>query len=147
MSGYSLRDFMSKHEGLVYPRVLTPGRLRLMRTESLKDLLREFPDTDHLWDFNDLIKTEDTIRQSILKESSVDLLTQLARVQGLLGNLHDTAATLALAKELLTTQNLTGTKAEIKLFLEQGRFFTLSMNPPQSLVYFSKAWTLAQDLK
>jgi tetratricopeptide (TPR) repeat protein len=118
-----------------------------VRTESLRDLLSEFPDPDGTWDFEDLGRTEDSLRQNILRSANVDSLTQLARVQGLKGDLSGTTATLLQAKELLDQTSQTGSKSEVRLLMEQGRFYSLSMNPPQSQTYFSKAWELATSLK
>lgn len=121
-----------------------------MRTESLRDLLSQFPDVDGFWDFDDLIRTEDNIRQLLSKEEPsqspkmVDYLTQLARVQGLQGKLTEAGATLLLAKELISKHSSSlMVRSEIRFLIEQGRFFSLSMSPSQSLASFEKAWNQA----
>jgi tetratricopeptide (TPR) repeat protein len=121
-----------------------------MRIESLRDLLSQFPDVDGFWNFDDLTQTETIIKEQLDAEKManstrlVELLTQLARVQGLLGKLTDAGATLLLANDLLGKHHEGGPlRAKIRFLIEQGRFFGLSMNSHQSLAYFAKAWELA----
>lgn len=124
-----------------------------MRIESLRDLLSQFPDIDGFWNFDNLPQTEAKIRAALSIEERagspklVELLTQLARVQGLSGNLTESAATLLLANDLLSKHNEEGAeRARVRFLIEKGRFFGLSMNPPQSLAYFSKAWESSSAL-
>src|SRR4051812_5976483 len=121
-----------------------------MRTESLRDLLSQFPDIDGFWNFDDLIETENKIREQLTDEKRanspklVELLTLLARVQGLSGKLSEAGATLLLANDLLSKHSEEGVnRARVRFLIEQGRFFGLSMNPSQSIAYFLKAWELA----
>jgi tetratricopeptide (TPR) repeat protein len=123
-----------------------------MRLEGLRDLLSQFPDVDGFWDSDDLGKTENLIREKLPTEGqpwgpeSIVMLTLLARAQGLQGKLSDAGGLLIQVRDLLNKNNLTKSQAEVRFFLEQGRFFGLSMNPPQSLLYFTQAWDLAASL-
>jgi tetratricopeptide (TPR) repeat protein len=123
-----------------------------MRTESLRDLLSQFPDIDGQWNFEDLPSTEAKVRELLAAEQPdspkvPELLTQLARVQGLLGKLNEAGATLLLAKDLLAKDEAAPkSRAQVRFLIEQGRFFGLSMNPAQSVPYFSRAWELAVQL-
>lgn len=128
-----------------------------MRTESLHELLSQYPDIDDLWDFNDLGKTEIKIHEQLAHMTSTEelsqspkraeLLTQLARLQGLQGKLQEAEATLLLTKELLPEGHAQAfARAELRYLIEQGRFFSLSMNSYQSLKYFEMAWQEAVKL-
>jgi tetratricopeptide (TPR) repeat protein len=124
-----------------------------MRVESLRDLLSQFPDIDGYWNNNDLPQTESKINGLLAEEPQVpgakrvELLTQLARVQGLTGKLTEAGATLLLATDLLSRLSENDSKrAKVRFLIEQGRFFGLSMNPSQSINYFSKAWELSSLL-
>jgi tetratricopeptide (TPR) repeat protein len=121
-----------------------------MRIENLRDLLSQLADVDG--PSEDLSQSEIKIRESLMLEDRagspqrVELLTQLARVQGLLGKLTEAGATLLLANEALSKHSEPGSeRAKVKFLIEQGRFFGLSMNPSQSLSYFAKAWELASQ--
>lgn len=127
-----------------------------MRVEGLRDLLSQFPDVDGFWDSDDLVKTENLIREKLPAENlpegpqwnpaSIEMLTLLARVQALQGKLSDAGGTLIQVRELLTKNGANKTRAEVRFFLEQGRYFGLSMNPPQSILYSTQAWELAASL-
>ena len=124
-----------------------------MRIESLRDLLSQFPDIDGFWDVDDIPGTENKIREALAVEEAnwspklVELLTQLARVQGLAGKLSEAGATLLLVGEHISKHDEPGMdRVKIRFLIEQGRFFGLSMNPPQALSYFAKAWDLASKL-
>ncbi len=124
-----------------------------MRIESLRDLLAQFPDIDGFWDFEDLEKTENRIREKLVVEDGawnpqrVEHLSQLARVQGLRDRLPDAGATLLIAADLLIKHsNPVNKRAQVRFLIEQGRFFSLSMNSTQSRLHFSKAWEKAQEL-
>ncbi|MDZ4676731.1 MAG: hypothetical protein SGI74_04400 [Oligoflexia bacterium] len=124
-----------------------------MRVESLRDLLSQFPDVDGLWDFGDILTTEFKIRevlppteQEVWDLRSLELLIQLARVQGLQGKLSEVGATLLQARDLISKSDTKTTKrAEVRFLIEQGRFFALSMNPSQALTHFTKALNLAAE--
>lgn len=123
-----------------------------MRIESLRDLLNQFPDIDHFWNFDDYLQTEGVIRQLLPKEerdwapSNIENLTQLARVQGLQFKLSEAGSTLLQIQEImLKNENQISDRAKIRFNIEQGRFFALSMSSVQSLKHFSKAWDLAQQ--
>src|SRR5690242_8180896 len=124
-----------------------------MRIESLRDLLSQFPDTDGFWNFDDLAQTENQIKDLVSAAEKVggpkliELLTQLARVQGLAGKLNEAGATLLQANNLLSQQTTEDVgRAKIRYLIEQGRFFGLSMKPSQAIAYFLKAWEDAEPL-
>ncbi len=118
-----------------------------MRIESFPVLLSQFPDLDGLWDFDDLQRTEFEITQRLPKEGegwnsqALELLSQKARVQGLLGKLPETNATLTKLKTLLAEQNepQKNQRAQIRFFIEQGRFLGLSMSKSHSIAFFAQA--------
>ena len=112
--------------------------------------MSQFPDIDGFWDFDDLPSTEVKIKDLVESETasgvsrSVELITQLARVQGLQRKISEARATLLLAKDPITKHaGDTNARAEIRFSIEQGRLFGLSMTPAQSLAYFEKAWNEA----
>lgn len=123
-----------------------------MRIEGLRDHLSQFPDIDGFWNFEDFSETESKIRVLLSQEEHsrsprlVELLTQLARVQGLQDKLPEAGATLLLAKDLISKQDAKVDRTEMRFLIEQGRFFGLSMNPAQSLAYFEKAWEASLKL-
>jgi len=124
-----------------------------VRIEGLRDLLSQFPDIDGLWESENLPITEARIKEALAADGEspgpkrVELLCQLARVQGLSGKLPEAGATLLLASEHLARHYEPGVeRARVRFLIEQGRFFGLSMNPSQSLTYFLKAWEGALQL-
>ncbi len=123
-----------------------------MRIESLSDLLGQFPDIDGFWNFEDLPSTQAKI-QSLLPEDSsswtakdLEVLTQLARVQSLQGNLSMARATLDQAqKKIVELEGPTRLRPEIRCLLEQGRVLCAQMTPSKAQNYFSQAWSLSAN--
>jgi tetratricopeptide (TPR) repeat protein len=76
----------------------------------------------------------------------IELLTQLARVQGLQGKLPEAAKSLEAAQALLNDANETyHAAAKIRFLLESGRLFILNRTPSQARPMFFEAWTLASN--
>jgi tetratricopeptide (TPR) repeat protein len=108
----------------------------------MPDRLRRF------WDFDDLDATERRFREQLEREPDdagrAEVLTQLARVQGLRGDFD--------ACELLVTQaeSLAGASAiaDVRIQLERGRKLRSSGDAPASLPLFESAFddALANEL-
>ncbi|MGE3681395.1 MAG: hypothetical protein AB7G93_06685 [Bdellovibrionales bacterium] len=124
-----------------------------MRIESLHDALAYFPDIDGFWDKFTLPETEYQIRLRLPQdrpqeggENTVSLLTQLARVQALSGNLAEARATLDQAQQMLAElKSAPDAVAQIRWLLEQGRVLCLSMSPSKANDFFVRAWTLGTE--
>src|SRR5579883_412461 len=102
------------------------------------------PDFDPLWDYEHPAQTEAAFRQLLPQaEASGDasyhlqLLTQIARVQGLQRRFDDAHATLdAVAARLSDDLAL----ARVRYLLERGRVFNSSGQPETSLALFQQAY-------
>jgi hypothetical protein len=105
-------------------------------------------DFDALWNYDDPAATEQQFR-ALLPHAARDddrslhaqLLTQLARAEGLQRKFADAHATLDTAQKLLTST--LGT-ARIRYLLERGRVFNTSQQPEQARLLFQAAWELAR---
>lgn len=103
-------------------------------------------DFDQLWNFDDPAGTEAKFR-AWLPEVAADsgrhaeLLTQIARTQGLQRQFEAAHATLDKAERLLTPAL---TRARIRLLLERGRVFNSSGQPDRAQPLFLEAWEVAQ---
>ncbi len=116
-----------------------------MRIESLRDLHGNFPDYDGYWNSDDLMATEIKIRE--LSATSPEALAQLARVQGLQGNLSGARETIELArKAIFESGQPVDKRSELRWNLEQGRILCLMMTPAKALNFFTSAWLQAQEL-
>src|SRR5262249_19421862 len=106
--------------------------------------LQEF---DKLWDYDDPVGTELKFR-SLLPEAEAagdtaliaELLTQIARTQGLQRDFEGAAATLEQAKPLLES---VGPRARVRWLLEHGRVLNSSGKPAEARPDFVEAWNLA----
>jgi tetratricopeptide (TPR) repeat protein len=122
-----------------------------MRIESLHDALSFFPDIDGFWQSESLEESESQILSKLppnwateWTSQSVELLTQLARVQGLRGNLPMARATLDQARQMIATSTKDlDPKVEVRWLLEQGRMLCLGMSPVKAQDMFDQAWTQA----
>src|SRR6476620_2648798 len=124
-----------------------------MRIESLRGLHGQFPDIDGFWHFDDLMKTEITIREGLPRTGmpwtpkDVEHLTQLARVQGLQGDLMGAKVTLENALEMIgKLEEKDRVRPVIRYSLELGRIHCLSMTPAKAQNALSHALKLAQEL-
>lgn len=101
-------------------------------------------DFDAMWDYSQPEQTEQQFR-SLLEQarSSEDpeylpqLLTQIARAQGLQGNFEAAHQTL---DEVQTSLNGTMIVAEIRYYLERGRVFRSSSKVEEAIPLFLRAW-------
>jgi tetratricopeptide (TPR) repeat protein len=113
------------------------------RTETL-----ELPDFNAMWDFDNPALTEARFRE-ILPEAGksgdagyyAELLTQIARAEGLQRKFEEAHATLDSAYAAIPDTNST---AMVRYLLERGRVYNSSGDPGASREYFLKAYDLAQ---
>ena len=102
-------------------------------------------DFDDLWDYNDPEATERKLR-GLLPSAAGDasyhaqLLTQIARAQGLQRKFDEAHRTLDEAQSLLTDDLA---QARIRYLLERGRVFNSSKHREQARPLFLEAWELA----
>ena len=106
------------------------------------------PDFDALWDYNKPAQTEARFRELLpVAEKSgnasylAQLLTQLARAQGLQRNFADAHQTLNRVEPMLTDDLPV---ARIRYLLERGRVFNSSCKPAEAKPFFVEAWDRAQ---
>ena len=116
-------------------------------TESeTKKEVKPLTDFDALWDYNDPAGTEVKFRELLpgAKESSdksyyAQLLTQIARTEGLQRKFEDAHQTLDTVEVLLTDELIV---AKIRYLLERGRVYNSSNQPDKSKPLFLEAWEL-----
>lgn len=108
------------------------------------------PDFNSMWDYNDPAATEARFRDLIPRaiESGdagyyAELLTQIARAQGLKGEFEAAHATLDSAYAVMEEEN---SVAMARYLLERGRAYNSSGEPDTSRGYFLKAYDLATDI-
>ena len=104
---------------------------------------------DSLWNFNDPAQTEDRFQELISEIDgdtdmawSIELLTQLARTQGLQQKFAEAHETLDLAQSELKPAMQ---RANIRFLLERGRVFNSSGKREESKPLFLQAWQLGLD--
>ncbi len=112
---------------------------------------------DQYWDLEHPDRVEATFRDlvRVAKEKGdstpaqlVELLTQLARAQGLQGKLPTAETTLNEVESLLTANpDGCGVGARISYLLEKGRISYLAKTPALARPMFVEAWTLASEAK
>ncbi len=107
------------------------------------------PDFDSLWDFKNLEKTaivfDDLIpvaKESENQEYFLQLLTQIARCQGLQDDFTEAHLTLDEVQEGITPETPI---AKIRYFLERGRVFNSSEEKDNALLMFARAYQLAVE--
>lgn len=107
----------------------------------------ELPNFDDLWDYNKPGETEAHFRALLpLAEQGEDraylvqLLTQIARTEGLQRKFADAHQTLDRALALLADEM---TRARVRYLLERGRVFNSSKHPDQAKPLFLAAWEQA----
>jgi len=106
------------------------------------------PDFDALWDYNNPDKTEQAFA-AILDSLSdpplsyrLELLTQIARTQGLLRKFGDAHRTLDNVQSGLTDAMQ---RVRVRYLLERGRVFNSSKRPDDARPLFLGAWELARE--
>src|SRR6266511_3507610 len=98
-----------------------------------------------LWDFNDLDASEQRFRKQVEEESSgegkAEVLTQLARVQGLRGD-FDACEELLKEAEALAGESAI---ARVRIDLERGRKLRSSGDGAASVALFESAFARASE--
>lgn len=114
----------------------------------------QHPDFDDLWDYalwdyTDPAATEATFRALIpaveaegIRGHLGELLTQIARTQGLQRSFAEAHATLDRVEEMLPETRL---RTRIRYLLERGRVYNSSSSPERAKPLFAEAWELARD--
>jgi tetratricopeptide (TPR) repeat protein len=110
----------------------------------------ELENFDKLWDYNNPAETEKKFREILAKVKPEDdlsyyvqLLTQIARTQGLQRKFEDAHKTLEEA-ELLLTDDLK--LAKVRYLLEKGRVHNSSGKPDSAKPYFDQAFELGKEI-
>lgn len=98
-----------------------------------------------LWDFDDLDASERRLRAQLEQETSdpgrAEVLTQLARVEGLRGNFAQCAQVLDKAEPLAASNAV----ANVRLELERGRMFRSRGDPEAAFPLFQDAFARAAE--
>jgi len=109
----------------------------------------QLPDFDSLWNYDDTAATEAKFRELLPRAQAAgdsgylaELLTQIARTQGLQQKFADANATLDQADALIKPEMKT---ARVRSLLERGRGLNSSGKPDESVRYFEDAMKLAVD--
>lgn len=101
---------------------------------------------DALWDYDRPAETERAFRALLAQndgERRLELLTQIARAQGLQGKFADGHATLDEVERDLTDETTT---ARVRLLLERGRLFNSAGDPERARPLFAQAWEFGQQI-
>ena len=107
--------------------------------------IREF---DRLWNFGDPAGTEAKLRELIPAAEAespsllAELLTQVARAQGLQRKFDEAHATLDGVEPMLAEISA---RSWVRYMLERGRVFNSSGNPAEAYAPFLAAWDLARE--
>ena len=109
---------------------------------------KTLPDFDALWDYEQPAKTEAAFRALLPQAEAsgnpsyyIELLTQIARTQGLQRDFAAAHQTLDQAQTLLTDDL---SRARIRYLLERGRAFNSSGKPEDAQPLFQAAWEQGQ---
>ncbi len=110
---------------------------------------KTLPDFDSLWNYDDPASTETKFREILpAAEASknpsyhLQLLTQIARAEGLQRKFDDAHSTLDKTESLLDAAD---DRARIRYLLERGRVFNSSDKPAKARPLFRQAWELANS--
>ncbi|MFN8451853.1 MAG: tetratricopeptide repeat protein [Anaerolineae bacterium] len=101
---------------------------------------------DALWDYDHPAETEKTFRALLAQTDGArrfELLTQIARAQGLQGNFADGHATLDEVERDLSAE---ASAARVRLLLERGRLFNSAGEPQRAHPCFTQAWEFGQQI-
>jgi tetratricopeptide (TPR) repeat protein len=110
----------------------------------------DLPDFDKLWNYQDPAATEKKFRELLPVAEAADrsyyaqLLTQIARTQGLQDRFKDAHATLDSVEKMLTDDLKL---ARVRYLLERGRVFNSSGQPAKAMPLFEQSWQLAEAEK
>jgi len=109
------------------------------------------PNFDDLWDYNQPAATEARFRALLPQfldkpAQQAELLTQLARTQGLQRHFDEAQATLDMVQAMLTDPlDNAAVRAQIRYLLERGRVFNFAGQADVAKPLFVEAWQLAQQ--
>lgn len=106
-------------------------------------------DFDSLWDYSNPAATETKFLELLPQFSEDDparleLLTQIARTQGLQREFNDAHLTLDQVENQLSIES---SRARVRYLLERGRVFNSSKHPDKARPFFEQALIMAQELK
>ncbi|NOZ09193.1 MAG: tetratricopeptide repeat protein [FCB group bacterium] len=111
------------------------------------ETITPLPDFDSMWNYNDPAASEKVFRdllpnakRSRNKSYYAQLLTQIARAQGLQDNFTGANETLDRVQNLLTDEMIV---ARVRYLLERGRVLNSSGSPEKAKPLFLQAWELA----
>ncbi len=109
---------------------------------------QNLPDFDSLWDYSNPDQTESKFREILLqipeKDSAyLELLTQIARTQGLQRKFEEAHKTLDQVEKALDANP---SRAQVRYLLERGRVFNSSGHSNQAQPFFEQALDLAKQL-
>ncbi|MCK4653456.1 MAG: tetratricopeptide repeat protein [Candidatus Cloacimonetes bacterium] len=115
--------------------------------------INPFPNFDSMWDYQNPKETEKKFKEILpmLKDSPestydagyhAELLTQIARTQGMQGKFEEAHKTLDQVYSMLTANLKT---AKIRYLLERGRVYNSSGNSLKSRTFFLEAWNFVMD--
>ena len=114
---------------------------------AVADQNSNLPDLHRLWDYNDPAGTESRFRAGLAKAEASDdrayhaeLLTQIARAQGVQRQFDEAHRTLDEAEEMIDGDMH---RARVRLLLERGRVFKSSGSADKAKPLFVRAWELA----
>src|SRR5947209_5761602 len=109
----------------------------------------DLPDFDRLWDYQHPDRTETRFRELLPKARVsgdrsylAQLLSQIARTEGLQGRFAEGHRTLDEAEALLAPEMKT---ARVRCLLERGRLFNSNKKPGEARPFFLQAWDLARQ--
>ena len=109
------------------------------------------PDIDSLWDYDHPDSTQAAFERALPdarasgnRDYVAQLLTQIARAQGLQMKFDEAAKTLDEAERTLTPET---SVARVRLLLERGRVLNSSKRCEESKPYFRGAWDLAREVR
>ena len=109
---------------------------------------QSIPDFDALWDYSHPDKTEEKFREVILQVAEdnplhLELLTQIARAQGLQQTFDKAHQTLDRVEEQLGEH---ASRVKVRYLLECGRVHNSSGHPEEARPFFEQALELAKQL-
>lgn len=105
------------------------------------------PDFDSLWDYSNPAQTETKFREILPQfpdgNERLELLTQIARAQGLQRKFDDAHTTLNEVEGQLLVDS---SRARVRYLLERGRVLNSSKHPEEARPFFDQAMKMAQEL-
>jgi len=107
------------------------------------------PNFDSLWDYSNPRQTEAKFRELLVKiphddPARLELLTQIARAQGLQHNFDDAHKTL---DEVGGQISKYASPTKVRYFLERGRVYNSSGHADQARPFFEQAETMAAEIQ